>query len=340
MHRPRPLRLLRAAPPPWVLGWGQDHQLDGSSTSFSGRVGTFVESDLAVDASNFTADVKVVGDEGGNQDVTGTVAPGAVAGEWYINCSCTLPDPNSDTFIVTLYEGSVRISIDQYEIPDCYITSYADSSSTPAWSAADGGHGSGTEGQALSMDLASFTVGNPSLTPADAEVDWGDGSGWESQAVSGSGGVCTVQGTHTYRHAGNYSIAVACGWPDTVYATASVGGAALALSPASSFQPSDNIPFQGLTLATFTDPNSLATADDFLAQITWEAGHTSTGVVAYDSSAHDFTISGNYTFQQPGSHQVAVKVWNLYTAVRSPPRLTFKSGIPWPSRRFRWRSTT
>ena len=125
-----------------------------------------------------------------------------------------------------------------------------------------------------------------------------------------------VEGTHDYGQPGNYSVPVS-GLPEgIVYATISVGDP-LAVASGTALTGVANTPLVSpphtITVATFTDANSQASASDFLALITWEspAGvpHISSGTVAYAGGSG--AISGDYTYEQPGSYPVKVQLFDI-----------------------------
>ena len=68
--------------------------------------------------------------------------------------------------------------------------------------------------------------------------------------------------------------------------------------------------FSGV-LATFTDPNPLATPSSFTASITWGDGHSSAGTIGYDAAHKAFTVSGSNTYTQAGSYRPAISIHDL-----------------------------
>ena len=64
-----------------------------------------------------------------------------------------------------------------------------------------------------------------------------------------------------------------------------------------------------MIVATFT-AQVPSEPSDVLALITWEPENISMGLVAYDSTADDYTISGDYTYEQPGWYPVSVQVFD------------------------------
>ena len=148
---------------------------------------------------------------------------------------------------------------------------------------ADGGIVNATEGQSFSRQLASFSLVDSSYTPTSFSMD----VNWDStnvnpynetdgslQIVDDGGGNYSVDATAVYSVAGNYAVEVniysGSDFYGTVYATASIGKAALDLTaPAGSLTTVETAPFTG-TVANFSDDNAHASAQDFSALITWE----------------------------------------------------------------------
>ena len=61
-------------------------------------------------------------------------------------------------------------------------------------------------------------------------------------------------------------------------------------------------------MATFT-AQAPSRPGDFLALLTWQSGCISMGTVAYDST-NGYTISGDYTYEQPDWYPVSVQVFD------------------------------
>ena len=297
-----------AAPP--SLGfpcWGQTYQVNGST--FSGLAATFVGSAGTTNPNDFTALVTVTG---GSQ-VAGSVQTGAVEGEFYVTCT-NVTIPNGGIYGATLgrrlggrHTGFHAITILTPLLPEF----------TPT--AIDGGYVDAIEGQQLSAELASFDVSGRSPARLNASVAWGGApSNSTVQVVSTGGNGYAVLGTHTYNTVGSNVVLVDI-WDSLsfssfdVWATISVTDAALSITPAEGFQAVENTPLsvppQNMIVATFT-AQVPSEPSDFLALITWEPENISMGVVAYDSTADDYTISGDYTYEQPGWYPVSVQVFD------------------------------
>ena len=117
-----------------------------------------------------------------------------------------------------------------------------------------------------------------------AVITWGDGS-TSAGVITGDAGSFSVTGGHTYNHAGDQDDlrssvtgAAAARRPTTVDRD---GGQRRALArPVASVTATEGLAFTGLkTVATFTDANATAAADDFTAVIDWGDGSTSLGTI-------------------------------------------------------------
>src|SRR6266576_2511539 len=60
------------------------------------------------------------------------------------------------------------------------------------------------------------------------------------------------------------------------------------------------------TVATFTDPDSSATASEYSATIEWGDGTSSSGTVS--GSGGSFSVSGGHTYADEGTYPIAVKI--------------------------------
>ena len=74
---------------------------------------------------------------------------------------------------------------------------------------------------------------------------------------------------------------------------------------ATNFSSTEGKPFTG-TVASFTDADTIATAADYSATISWGDGSSSAGTVA--GAAGAFTVSGSHTYAEEGAEQVTVTI--------------------------------
>jgi Bacterial Ig-like domain len=161
------------------------------------------------------------------------------------------------------------------------------------------------EGTPFSGAVGSFTSTSASAVPGDfsASILWGDGTTSSGTIASVLGSGFTISGGHTYAHSGSFPLSITV--QDNAQHTATSNGAAtVADAPLTvavqsfSTHPGDN--FSG-TIATFTDANPGAVAQDFSATILWGDGATTAGTVASQSSngATVFSVTGAHVYAQP-----------------------------------------
>jgi hypothetical protein len=162
-------------------------------------------------------------------------------------------------------------------------------------------------------DVASFTDTNLSDTASSftATIDWGDGT-TTTGTVVGSNGHFTVEGGHTYADENFY--------PGLVTITRTADSSQLVIAGTIPVADTDtinpqkttitftpNAPLTNVTVATFTDPtNPSNPAGDFVAQIDWGDGTTTTGTV--QGSAGSFSVVGSHTYTAAGEFAVAVSI--------------------------------
>jgi hypothetical protein len=71
------------------------------------------------------------------------------------------------------------------------------------------------------------------------------------------------------------------------------------------------------TVATFTDPDTSATASEYSAAIDWGDGSTSTGTIS--GSGGSFTVTGGHTYAEEGSFTVKVTITDVDNASNNAP---------------------
>jgi hypothetical protein len=163
---------------------------------------------------------------------------------------------------------------------------------------------------AFSGTVATFTSNDPTPQSAfnySAAIVWGDGTTTAGTvAANGSGGF-NVSGTHTYAEDGSLPVDVRIA--DAVDATnatatskANVSEFSLSIT-GTPLATTEGQAFSG-TVATFRDPGSPDPASEFSASIDWGDGTTTAGTIS--GSAGNYTISGNHTYADEGTHSATV----------------------------------
>ena len=142
------------------------------------------------------------------------------------------------------------------------------------------------EGTAFNGTVATFSDADTSKTPASfvSTINWGD-STTTAGTITGSTGVFTLSGQHTYADEGTFSVSMtitetgAGGATTNPTATATVTEADALVGAPVAFSPQAAIPFTG-TVANFTDSDTANVPGDFTATIDWGDATTTTGTVS------------------------------------------------------------
>ncbi|TMQ35387.1 MAG: DUF4214 domain-containing protein [Planctomycetota bacterium] len=163
---------------------------------------------------------------------------------------------------------------------------------------------------AFSGTVATFTSNDPTPQSASnysAAIVWGDGTTTAGTvAANGSGGF-NVSGTHTYAEDGSLPVDVRIADAvDATNATAASTATVHEFSLSITGTPLATTEGQALsgTVATFRDPGSPDPASEFAATIDWGDGTTTAGTIS--GSAGNYTISGNHTYADEGTHSATV----------------------------------
>jgi PKD repeat protein len=267
-------------------------------SSFSGQVASFIDiGNPGNSASDFTATI----DWGDGTTDAGTVS--GTSGFFTVSGTHTYADEGTFTTTTTLTDDSPG-------------TASATASGLAFVAEGDVLNGSGlpvtaTEGSQFNGAVATFTnTGYPDNPASDftATIDWGDGT-TDAGTVSGSSGLFTVSGSHTYADEGSFTTTVTLtdDVPGTASATAT-GTANVAEGDFGSLLPAfinatEGVQFSG-AVGSFTDEgNPSQVASDFTATIDWGDGTTTPGTVS-GSTGGPFTISGTHTYADEGTFTI------------------------------------
>jgi uncharacterized protein (TIGR03118 family) len=164
-----------------------------------------------------------------------------------------------------------------------------------------------TEGNTFSGAVASFGDANTLSAAADftATITWGDGTTRTPGAVTLlAAGSFVVTGTHVYAdEATGLPVTVVVndvGGNQTVVASsANVADASLTPSPLT-LSATEGAAFSG-QVATFTDANPNATADNFTATIIWGDGTGSSPGTVTTAAGGGFIVTGSHTYAEEAS---------------------------------------
>ncbi len=165
-----------------------------------------------------------------------------------------------------------------------------------------------TEGSALGSVVAAFTdPGGDQAGGFTATICWGDGQS-SAGTIAGGSGSFTVSGSHTYAEDGSYTVTVvitdADGSSATVTTAATVADAALSAAGAT-LTVTEGSAFTA-AVASFTDANPGATADDFVATIAWGDLSSSAGTVS--GAAGNFTVTASHAYGEEGASAISVVI--------------------------------
>jgi hypothetical protein len=188
-----------------------------------------------------------------------------------------------------------------------------------------------SEGQVFSGVVATLTDSNTSASTADftVTIDWGDQTTSTGTVSSAGGGQFNVSGSHSYAEEGNYNLKITVnddgGSSNQGTTTASVADSALK-GKGSLLTFNEGTPFTGV-VASFTDLNALATAQDFTATIKWGDNTTSTGSVVADP-AGGFDVIGTHNTFEEGNPIVSVTINDKGGATTNSVTLTDITDAP------------
>lgn len=176
-----------------------------------------------------------------------------------------------------------------------------------------------TEGVLFSGQVAVATC--PDGPPAGTfTITWGDGSDSAAQTTI-SGEQVLISGSHTYAEEGPYSGSVAgkliCGTSGQGFSATFTGQVADAKLTGTVQLASAMVgkAFSG-TVATFTDPDPLATVGDYSAVISWGDGSKSVGLIS--PVAAGFAVQGSHTYVKVGGYPLAVTISDAGGATATP----------------------
>jgi hypothetical protein len=260
-------------------------------------VATFTNTNLAATASDFTASI----DWGDGTTSTGTVS--GSSGAFSVNGSHTYSEDGAHSI-------KVKIADDAPGTATATVTSTANVAESDLL--VTGVALSPTEGTALTgATVATISdTGSPdAATNFTATINWGDGT-TSTGTVTGSAGIYSVGGDHTYADEGSFSVKVSVTETAVTPAatanstsTATVAETDTLTATAGSISPTEGIALTGVQVASFTSTNSSNVAGDFTASIDWGDGQPATSgtVTAVSGSPGHFTVTGSHTYAEEGS---------------------------------------
>jgi hypothetical protein len=215
------------------------------------------------------------------------------------------------------YATAGNFTITTFMADDAPDTSFASANTQ-----ADIGFG-GTEVFSAANEAQAIAVGTTVATFADnagltagnytATIDWGDGT-TTAGSVSGAGGSFTVTSavSHTYADEGLFTETVTITRTTDSATIAPSGTVAvfdtdvLTASGVATIHGDPNVALTNVTVATFTDDNTVNGAGDLAATIDWGDGTSTAGTIT--GSAGHFSVVGSHTYTQNGNETINVSV--------------------------------
>jgi cyclophilin family peptidyl-prolyl cis-trans isomerase len=163
-----------------------------------------------------------------------------------------------------------------------------------------------TNATVATLSDADFTAQASNLM---ATIDWGDGTTSTGTVVARTGttGAFNITGSHTYTSTGTFNAVVTIkeltapsgSQPETTTATNVITITNRLAAQGGSITASAGIPLTNKTIATFTDADTTATANNFTATIDWGDGTTTVGTIS--GSSGNFSVAGTHTYSTTGT---------------------------------------
>jgi hypothetical protein len=262
---------------------------------FNGTVASFTDADPNAVAGNYSATITW----GDGHTSTGTVTANP-AGGFNVTGTNTYAAAGSHSVGVVVQDvgGASTNASSSVVVADAALTE-------------TGGTLSAVEGIPFNGTVASFTDADPNAVAGNysATITWGDGHTSTGTVTANPAGGFNVTGTNTYVAAGSHAVGVVI--QDVGGASANASSSALVADAAltgidETFSAVEGSAFNGV-VASFTDADPNAVADNYAATITWGDGHVSAGTVTANS-AGGFNVTGTNTYTGAGNDSVAVAI--------------------------------
>ena len=326
---------VRYAPPATTLTGTTGNAITGVEGSSTGTVllGTFTDANQAATVANYTtppaSTVVNWGDGSAPQtlaaaNLTPIGTPNGVV--WTINAAHTYTEEGTYAYTVTVtdIDGAATIVNGSAVVADAALTPGG-----PSVIAIN-------TGVALpaSTGIADFFDANTFATTADytTSIDWGDGSPASTGVVvaTATPGVFDVEGGHAYANPGIYTILVTVhddgGSQVVITGTATVTDLASTNVVVKSFTTVEGQNTGAIVLATFTDPNPLATVSSVTAALGvsgWGDGTGSGATLAVTqiggtATSTLFQVTGSHTYAEEGAYTFSIVVTTSGGATNVP----------------------
>ena len=167
-----------------------------------------------------------------------------------------------------------------------------------------------TEGLPFNGLLANFTDSTTTDTTSDftGTINWGDGTPLGTASFTGSTGLFSLDGAHTYAEEGSYAVVLTVnegGNNASGTGTEVVNDAPLTPTGSAPFGFTPGVALTNILLMTFTDADPNGVLGDYTAVINWGDGTSSSGAVSA-GVGNIFDVTGSHIYAQGGTFTVAV----------------------------------
>ena len=176
----------------------------------------------------------------------------------------------------------------------------------------------------------------PFATSSDftASINWGDNTTPTLGTISSNGfNSFSVIGQHTYTTVGTLPITVTIvspgGQTNTVVSTAIVSALPVSVFPT---QVTGNAgqPLNGVTVATFLDPYTTDTPNDFRATVDWGDGTVNVGTITSQGNGV-FSVTGDHTYTASGTYTINIQVVRIANGQTASTSSAAQIGSPSPT---------
>jgi hypothetical protein len=188
----------------------------------------------------------------------------------------------------------------------------------------------------FSGTIASFQSTNPFATSGDFQtsINWGDGTPSSAGALSANGfSSFNINGAHDYATVGTFPVTVTIvspgGETNIVNSNAIVTALPVSVFP-TPIVGNAGQPLSAVTVATFLDPYTTDTANNFQATIDWGDGTINVGTVVSKGQGV-FEVTGDHTYAAAGPYTVNVQVIRAANGQAASTSSSAQIGSPSPS---------
>jgi hypothetical protein len=213
--------------------------------------------------------------------------------------------------------GSYTIKVNVNDVGGSTAAAQSTATVADATLSASGVNVNATEGAPLSnVTVATLTdsAGTyTNLSNLSATINWGDSFSSAATLVgTGTPGVYSIEGSHTYAEYGNYTVSASVtdtgGNTASANSTATVADAALSATGVN-ISATEGAPLSNVTVATLTDSAGTYTnLSNLSATINWGDSSSSAATLVGTGTPGIYSIEGSHTYAEYGNYTVGVSV--------------------------------